>query len=197
VTRRAGREGTLGLAVAGMCALLGAPLGLVWTALAPHLAYVTILGDGFFTGFQPVVGGDLVYGAVTAVAGLALGAAVRLLTGRLPTGRGRSDGAVLAGLVVGAAAAALVASRIGPLVRARGIAAFVRTEVAAGYSRTSIEHYFVPVVDLAVHARLLLGVLPALALLAYLATDALLTDRGTPPRVGNGRVLSGADAGSR
>jgi hypothetical protein len=98
---------TLGL-TAGVTVLLGAPVGLVWSAVAPHAhvrveagdAYIAdatsevfIAGDGWFIGITVLVG---------VVCGVLAWAAAR-----------RSGPFVVIGLAAGGLAAAYVASRVG------------------------------------------------------------------------------------
>ena len=99
-----------GLLVAVGCVLLGAPVGLLWEAVAPHVVVrvsgssVSLVSDsGVF------LDGDLAFLVTVTLAGL--------VTGLLGWAAGRRWGpGVVVGLVVGGLAAAWVASKTGELV---------------------------------------------------------------------------------
>ena len=107
-TRRA--DTTAGLVTAVVCVLLGAPVGLLWAAVAPKVvvevsgtavklasdASTFIAGDGYFLGVV------FVAGLVTGLAAWALGR--------------RHGPAVVVGLTVGGLLGAYVAARTGELV---------------------------------------------------------------------------------
>jgi hypothetical protein len=93
---------------AAFSVLLGAPIGLVWTALAPH-AHVAIdaAGANVVDGATEVfIGGDGWFLAVTLVAGVVCGAVAWLLACR-------SAPYVLVALVGGGLLASYVASKVG------------------------------------------------------------------------------------
>lgn len=89
--------------------LLGAPLGLLWAGLAPHLDLQAV-STGSESAFQVQLTDDLVYLVLTGAAGLLTGLAARLLGLPLRT-------PVVVGLVAGALAAAYVAASVGSLQR--------------------------------------------------------------------------------
>lgn len=89
--------------------LLGAPLGLAWAAMAPHLDLQAV-STGSESAFQVQLTDDLVFLVLTGLAGLITGVAARLLG--LPL-----RPPVVAGLLVGALAAGYVAASVGSLQR--------------------------------------------------------------------------------
>ena len=140
--------------------LAGAPVGLLWSVLAPRAEAVQvgeryvvdrsssafIAGDGFFFGAVLLAG---------------------LVTGLLAWWFGRAHGpAVVLGLAAGGFAAAAVAMLVGEQV---GITAY-DAAVRAGQDRLDV--------TLALRAREALAGWPVAALVAF-AVPTLLTDRGT------------------
>lgn len=103
------RAGVLaGLATAAGVALLGAPVGLLWSALAPRADIV--VRDGA-AGLRDLTTKDFIAAdGILFLLGLAAGVAVGLLAWRY--GRPRGTGA-LVGLVVGAALASALAWQVG------------------------------------------------------------------------------------
>lgn len=116
------REDTLtGLLTAAVVVLLGAPTGLLWSALAPHARVVVAGGEGFIADAQTEVfiAGDGWFVGITLLAGI--------LTGVLGWLAARGSGPfVVVGLAVGGALAALVASRVGLRVGQDALLAAVR-----------------------------------------------------------------------
>jgi len=116
------------LLTAGVIVLLGAPLGLLWSALAPHShvaveaggAYIAdaesevfIAGDGWFLGLTLLVG---------------------LLTGALAWWLVRGSGPfVVVALVVGGLVASYVASKVGVRIGQDALAAAVHSGRAGRY----------------------------------------------------------------
>lgn len=119
-SRRA--EALAGLGVAASTALLGAPVGLLWAALAPHP--VVRVAGGEATVEDPVarafISGDLVFLALALAAGVAAGLVVALTLRRYGPGP-------VVGLALGALAAAEVARRTGHLVGLDDARALVRS----------------------------------------------------------------------
>ena len=103
------REDVLtGLMSAAVVVLLGAPVGLLWSALAPHARVVVTGGEGYIADAQTEVfiAGDGWFIGITLVVGLCTGA-LGWLAAR------RSGPFVVVGLAVGGLVAAYVASRVG------------------------------------------------------------------------------------
>lgn len=101
-------DGVAGLLTAAVCCLLGAPAGLLWSALAPH-AHVTITSNGasIVEGASELfIAADAFYLGVTVVVGLLLGGLCWLVA------RGSGPFVVL-GLTVGGLLGAYVAARVG------------------------------------------------------------------------------------
>jgi hypothetical protein len=141
--------------------LAGAPVGLLWSALAPRAEALRV-GERYVAADRSssafIAGDGYFFGAVL-VAGL--------VTGLVAWWYGRTHGpAVVLGLAVGGLAAAAVAMLVGEQV---GVAAF-EASVRAGQDRVDI--------TLVLMAREALAGWPVAALLAF-AVPTLLTDRGT------------------
>lgn len=115
-------EAAAGAAVALAATLLGAPLGLLWAALAPHAVVVVRSGrpdlaDPLGRAF---VGADLWFVALALIAGVAVGLMA------LPLLRRYGPGPVL-GLAIGGLVAAEIARRTGHLVGLDDARALVRS----------------------------------------------------------------------
>lgn len=98
-----------GVLTALVVLLAGAPVGLLWSLLAPELDLPAV-ASGSQSAFRTHLTDDLVFGALAVLAGLGT-AVVALLSGRLV----RPGTEV--GLVVGGLLAAVAAGRTGRLVR--------------------------------------------------------------------------------
>lgn len=101
-------DGAAGLFTAAACCLLGAPTGLLWSALAPH-AHVSITSNGATIvdgAAELFIAGDAFFLGVTVVVGLLLGGLCWLVA------RG-SGPSVVVGLAVGGLLGAYVAARVG------------------------------------------------------------------------------------
>jgi hypothetical protein len=108
-----GREAAIGVAVAAGCAVLGAAAGLVWAAVAARIPLADQL-RGKETADKALIGQDLSFAAVTAVAGV-VAVALVLLAGRWRRGDRilvRGPGAA-AGLALGGIAGSVVAAVVG------------------------------------------------------------------------------------
>lgn len=115
-------EAAAGVVVAVATSLLGAPLGLLWAALAPHA--VVVVRSGRTSLLDPLgrafVGADLWFLALALLAG------VLVALGALPLLRRFGPGPVL-GLAVGGLLAAEIARRTGHLVGLDDARALVRS----------------------------------------------------------------------
>lgn len=144
-----------GISTALGVALLGVPMGLLWSALAPRarvvvLAAGTALADPDTKAF---IGADATFLLLTAGAGILCAVLALLLGGR------RHGAATALGLAAGGLAASYVAWRVGHRI---GLAEFRRT--VSGPTGTTTTLY------LTIHAR---GVLVAWALTAVLTVTAV------------------------
>ena len=103
------REDVVALALtAGVTVLLGAPVGLLWSAIAPHAHVQVQAGDAFISDAttEVFIAGDGWFIGITLVVGLACGVLAWLAA--------RWSGPfVVVGLAAGGLAAAYVASRVG------------------------------------------------------------------------------------
>jgi hypothetical protein len=127
------REIVLGLLVTAFSALLGAAVGLIWEAGAPHVRLAAAI-DGSESAAKPLIGDDVRLGLLGIIAGIVV-AVVVLVVGRH---RERGPGEVL-GLGVGGVLGGLVADRVGDLARhhemVRAVAAAVPGVTSAQTSR--------------------------------------------------------------
>jgi hypothetical protein len=98
---------TLGL-TAGVTVLLGAPLGLIWSAVAPHAHVQIEAGDAYISDAttEVFIAGDGWFIGLTLLAGVLCGVLAWLAARR-------SGPFVVLGLAAGGLAAAYVASRVG------------------------------------------------------------------------------------
>jgi hypothetical protein len=98
---------TLGL-TAGVTVLLGAPLGLIWSAVAPHAHVQIEAGDAYISDAttEVFIAGDGWFIGLTLLAGVLCGVLAWLAARR-------SGPFVVVGLAAGSLAAAYVASRVG------------------------------------------------------------------------------------
>lgn len=146
-------DGVVALFTVGMCALLGAPAGLIWSALAPHAGVVINANGANFA--DPVtedfIAADSWFAAVTVVAGLLCGLVVWWLA------RG-SGPYVVVGLAIGGLLAALVAAQVGMRPGQDALQAAADAGRAGSF-----------VANVAVRAMLALVLWPAAALAAFLA----------------------------
>jgi hypothetical protein len=111
-------QARIGVAATLLIAVLGLPVGSLWTAIAPRTTYVIAGGKAAFLGdpeAQTMIAADGWFAAVTAAAGLVCGVVAYVLAGRL-----REKG-LLAGLAAGGTAAALLAWWLGHRI---GLSAF-------------------------------------------------------------------------
>ncbi len=141
--------------------LVGAPVGLLWAAVAPRVDVVIAAGNANLAmpGTSDFIAADGLFLFTTAVAGL-VGGAVAWVLGR------RHGPGVVVGLAVGGLLAALVAMRVGQTVNADEVEAFVR----AG-QQGALE------LSLRLRAREALVGWPVAALVAYVALSLLRKDR--------------------
>jgi triacylglycerol esterase/lipase EstA (alpha/beta hydrolase family) len=102
--------------------LLGAPAGLLWSALAPHSQVVVTAGEGFIADAESEVfiAGDGWFVGITLLAGVLAGALAWLVARR-------SGPFVVVGLAVGGVVAAYVASRVGVQIGRDELLATVRS----------------------------------------------------------------------
>ena len=146
-------DGIVSLFTLGLCVLLGAPAGLVWTALAPHAAVViNANGANFADGVtEDFIGADVWFAAVVVVFGI--------VTGVLAWWQARGAGPfVVLALAAGGLLAALVASHVGTLPGKAALQAAASAGRAGDYTA-----------NVALQARLLLLLWPTAALAAFLA----------------------------
>ncbi|HET7406617.1 MAG TPA: DUF2567 domain-containing protein [Mycobacteriales bacterium] len=121
-----------GAAVTAACALvlLGAPVGLIWGALAPRLDFVVTAGGQGLDLVNPeseaLVAADGYFVFITAVVGIACG----ILAYRI--GRLRYGPGLVAGLAAGGLGAAAVAAQVGRRLYLPGFH-HAETAVAAGH----------------------------------------------------------------
>ena len=149
-----------GAFVAGVSVLLGAPAGLLWSALAPH-AHIAISASGatFADGATEVfVAGDGWFLGVALVLGLLSGFLTWLVA------RGSGPYAVI-GLAVGGALAAYVAAKVGRRIGQDEL----RAAAAAGVPGTYVA-------NVAVQAMQVVLVWPIAALASFLSLVAARPD---------------------
>ena len=149
-----------GAFVAGVSVLLGAPAGLLWSALAPH-AHIAISASGatFADGATEVfVAGDGWFLGVALVLGLLSGFVTWLVA------RGSGPYAVI-GLAVGGALAAYVAAKVGRRIGQDEL----RAAAAAGVPGTYVA-------NVAVQAMQVVLVWPIAALASFLSLVAARPD---------------------
>ncbi len=155
--------------VATVLVLLGAPLGLLWAAVAPRVQVV--LGDAGPGLVDPesgaFLGADLAFGLLVLLAGLACG-----LLALLPRARPHGPGVVV-GLLAGGLLAAYVAAQTGEQVGLEEFRAAVREGVVRGTVEASVR----------LRATEALVLWPAAALAAFAVGTAL---RPEPPAVSSG-----------
>lgn len=99
-----------------MIAMLGAPVGLLWSATSAHLDIAAVVNSGSEEAFGAQFGGDAHFFIIGAVMGV-LTAVVAVAFGR------RHGPGVVVGLAVGGLLAGIVAARIGYLARHDGLLA--------------------------------------------------------------------------
>jgi hypothetical protein len=128
----------LGAIIAVFSTLLGAVVGLIWQAGAPHVQLAAAI-NGSESAAKPLIGDDVRLGVLGIIAGVVV-AVVVLVLGRH---RERGPGEVL-GLAAGGVLGALVAARVGDLARhhetVRAIAAAVPGVTSA--QTTKVLGYF-------------------------------------------------------
>ena len=147
------RDLVAGVFVAAVSVLLGAPAGLLWSALAPH-AHIAISASGatFADGATEVfVAGDGWFSGVALVVGL-LSGVVTWLVAR------RSGPYAVLGLAVGGALAAYVAAKVGRRIGQDEL----RAAAAAGVPGTYVA-------NVALQATQVVLVWPIAALASFLA----------------------------
>ncbi len=146
-------DGLVFLFTLGLCVLLSAPAGLLWSALAPHAA-VVINANG--ANFADGVTEDFI-GADVWFAGVAVG--FGLLTGVLAWWLARGSGPfVVLALAVGGLLAALAAAAVGKQPGQAALQAAVSAGRAGDY-----------VANVALQAKLVVLLWPTGALAAFLA----------------------------
>lgn len=121
-------DGLVGLLTAAVVVLLGAPAGVLWSALAPH-ATVVVRGDQAFIAdaeTEVFIAGDGWFVAITLLLGLTAGVLAWLVARR-------SGPAVVVGLAVGGAIAAYVAARVGTRIGQDELIALLRSRRPGTY----------------------------------------------------------------
>lgn len=145
---------------AGVTVLLGAPLGLLWSAVAPH-AHITVeAGDAFISDAttEVFIAGDGWFIGLTLLAGVVCGVLAWLAA--------RTSGPfVVVGLALGGAAAAYVASRVGVRVGQDTLRELVRSGKQGTYAG-----------NIALQAKAALVVWPLAAVAAFAALVASRVD---------------------
>lgn len=111
------------LVTTALMVLTGAPLGLVWGAVAPRLDLAAV-SMGSETAFTTTLSADLTLAALALVTGLVAGIVAWSRRPVHPT-------AVVVGLAVGGLLATLVAARVGYLVELPALKAAVRPDLPA------------------------------------------------------------------
>lgn len=172
-TRRPGGAVVVPLATLTGMVLLGAPLGLLWAALGPHLDYAGA-AQGYFASFAAAGTSDAIFVLLSLALGVIVGVAVGATVVPL-------DGVTPVALAVGCALAALTAARVGALVRAPHLHRVVAELHAAGAPAGAI-HLYAGAIAFQVRGWSVLAVLPFAAMLGY-AGWCLLT-----PGPGGGRT---------
>jgi hypothetical protein len=149
----------IGVVATLVVAVLGVPVGLLWTAVAPRTTYVIAGGKAFLGDpeSQTLIAADGWFAVLTAAAGLLCGVAAYLLAGRL------RDMGLLAGLAAGGTCAGLAAWWVGHLI---GLSAFQR-EVRTGRDGVTAK------AALDLHAVGVMIAWPLIALVAYGLLEAL------------------------
>lgn len=102
-------DAVAGLITAAALVVLGAPVGLLWGAVAPRVN-VDAVAAGSESAFGPLVGADTTFLLITVPVGISCGLLAWLLA------RHHAAGPAL-GLAVGGVAAALLAAHVGHLAR--------------------------------------------------------------------------------
>ncbi|MHB8342347.1 MAG: hypothetical protein ACYDB7_14445 [Mycobacteriales bacterium] len=156
LVERADAVHALGLIVG--LVLIGAPIGLVWAAAAPHLNYVNA-ENGEFSAYGVTAGADAVFTMLSLGVGVVVGVGVAGVR------RLRGVGAPV-GLGVGAFLAASVAARVGQLTRSHGLHQVLAALSAEGVSRPVVAA-FGQSVGFQTRGWIVLVVLPFAALLGY------------------------------
>jgi hypothetical protein len=159
--RRTWREDVVTLALtAGVTVLLGAPLGLLWSAVAPHAHVRVEAGDAFISdaATEVFIAGDGWFIGLTLLAGVVCGVLAWLAA------RGSGPFAVI-GLALGGLAAAYVASRVGVRIGQDELREAVRTGQQGTY-----------VGNIALQAKAALVVWPLGAVAAFAALVAARVD---------------------
>lgn len=149
----------IGVLATLVIAVLGVPVGLLWTAVAPVTTYVVAGGKTFLADpeTQTLIAADGWFAALTAAAGLLCGAAGYALAGRL------GEPGLLGGVAAGATAAAIVAWRVGHL---SGLSHYRHVLRTAG-DGTTVK------AALTVHATGVLVVWPLIAVVVFGLLEAL------------------------
>lgn len=104
------REITTGIVVAVFAALLGALVGVVWHAVAPHLDVVAAINNPQ-TKTKSLIGQDLWLGLLGILAGIVCVALLRLVANQQADGPGAQIGLAVGGLL-----GMIVADRVGHLI---------------------------------------------------------------------------------
>ncbi|HWC35151.1 MAG TPA: hypothetical protein VG650_10025 [Mycobacteriales bacterium] len=105
-----GREVRVAVAVASFTTLLGAPVGVLWHAVAPRLGIVAV-AHGSGAPMKSLIGDDLWLGLLGALAGVVCVLALLIVAPR----ESRGPGAMI-GLAAGGILAMLIAARVGYLL---------------------------------------------------------------------------------
>jgi hypothetical protein len=140
-------------------AILGVPVGLLWTVIAPRTAYVIVGGKAFIGDpeAQTLIAADGWYATLAAATGLLCGLTAYLLAGRL------KESGLLAGLALGGSAAALIAWRLGHLFGASAFRHQVRTARDGTTAKAALD----------LHAAGVVIAWPLIALVAFGLLEAL------------------------
>jgi hypothetical protein len=171
----------IGVAAALVIAILGVPVGWLWTAVAPRTTYIIAGGKAFIGDpeAQTLIAADGWFAALTAAAGLLCGVAAYLLAGRL-----REMG-LLGALAAGGTAAGLVAWWLGHQF---GLSAF-QHQVRAGRDGATAK------AALDLHALGVVVAWPLIAMVVFGLLEALdVAGRESARRAAAGDV-GGAGAG--
>ena len=149
----------IGVPAALVITMLGVPVGLLWTVVAPRTAYIVAAGHAFLGDpeTQTLIAADGWFATLTAAAGLFCGIIGYLLAGRL------GDMGLLTALAAGGTAAAIVAWRVGHLVGLSAFQHLVRTGRAGVTVRAALD----------LHATGVIIAWPLIAVIAYGLLEAL------------------------
>lgn len=148
-----------GAVVAAVIALLGAPTGLIWAAISPHLD-LDAAAAGSESAFGAQIAADGRFFFLTLVLGVATGVVAFRLGNRFGP-------AVTVGIAAGALAAAVVAAQVGYLFRRPGL---------LGALRPGLAPTIVSLIDFRLRAVQVLVVWPIVALAVFLVLSVSRRD---------------------